>query len=142
MGSRPRTTWSAAQNDVFEAMAATTSTTMTLAGAGQTARLRVGRVSPGYFGVFGIRPVLGRAFAPEDETAGRDRVVVLSNPHVQSVFGADRGIVGRAIVLDGQTFTVVGVLPAESSFDRGRTRSGVRSPSGRVSAPATITGCR
>ena len=109
------------QNDVFEAIAATTSTTMTLAGAGETARLRVGRVSTGYFGVFGIRAVLGRTLVPEDEQPGRDRVVVLSNRTWRSVFGADRGIVGRAIVLDGQTFTVIGVLPAGSSFDRGRT---------------------
>ena len=59
------------------------------------------------------------------------------------VFGADRGIVGRAIVLDGQTFTVVGVLPAESSFDRGRDRdTRVRSPSVPVERAATITGCR
>ena len=109
------------QNDVFEAMAATTSTTMTLTGAGETARLRVGRVSTGYFGVFGIRTVLGRTLVAEDEQPGRDRVVVLSNRTWQSVFGADRGIVGRPIVLDGQTFTVIGVLPADSSFDRGRT---------------------
>ena len=54
------------QNDVFEAMAATTSSTMTLAGTSQTARLRVGRVSTGYFGVFGISPVLGRTLLPED----------------------------------------------------------------------------
>jgi putative ABC transport system permease protein len=109
------------QNDVFEAMAATTSTTMTLSGAGETARLRVGRVSTGYFGVFGIQAVLGRTFVAEDEQPGRDRVVVLSNRTWQSLFGADRGIVERAIVLDGQTFTVIGVLPADSSFDRGRT---------------------
>ena len=109
------------QNDVFEAMAATTSTTMTLSGAGETARLRVGRVSTGYFGVFGIQAVLGRTFVAEDEQPGRDRTVVLSNRTWQSLFGADRGIVGRAILLDGQTFTVIGVLPADSSFDRGRT---------------------
>ena len=108
------------QNDVFEAMAASTSATMTLAGADQTARIRVGRVSTGYFGVFGIRPVLGRTLLPEDEQPGRDQVVVLSNRTWQSLFAADRGIVGRGIVLDGQTFTVVGVLPADSSFDRGR----------------------
>ena len=109
------------QNDVFEAMAATTSSTMTLAGAGDTARLRVGRVSTGYFGVFGIRPVLGRTLKADDEQPGRDRVVVLSNRTWQSVFGADPTLVGREIVLDGQAFTVIGVLPAASAFDRGRT---------------------
>jgi len=109
------------QNDVFEAMAATTNIPMTLAGAGEIARLRVGRVSAGYFDVFGIGATLGRTLMAEDEQPGRDRVVVLSNRTWRSVFGADRTIVGRAIVLDGQTFTVIGVMPAESAFDRGRT---------------------
>ena len=48
-------------------------------------------------------------------------MVVLSNRAWQSVFAADRTIVGREIVLDGQTFTVIGVMPVGSAFDRGRT---------------------
>jgi putative ABC transport system permease protein len=109
-----------AQNDVFETMAATTTTTMTLAQAGDSARFFVGRVSAGYFEVFGVRPALGRTLRGDDEQPGRDQVVVLSNRAWQSAFGADRTIVGRAIVLDGQSFTVVGIMPAGSAFDRGR----------------------
>ena len=109
------------QNDVFEAIAATSTVTMTLAGTGDTARLRAGRVSAGYFDVFGVRPALGRTLVPDDELAGRDRVVVLSNRVWQTVFAGDRAIVGRDIVLDGQAFTVIGVMPGGSAFDRGRT---------------------
>ena len=83
--------------------------------------MRVGRVSAGYFDVFGVRPALGRTLLADDEQPGRDRVVVLSNRAWQSVFAADRTIVGREVVLDGQTFTVIGVMPGGSAFDRGRT---------------------
>ena len=108
------------QNDVFEAIAASSMTTMTLSGAGESARLRAGRVSAGYFDVFGVRPAIGRTLVADDEQPGRDRVAVLSHRVWQSVFGADRGIVGREAVLDGQGYTVIGVMPAGSAFDRGR----------------------
>jgi putative ABC transport system permease protein len=109
-----------AQNDVFETMAASTMTPMTLARAGDSARFLVGRVSAGYFDVFGVRPVLGRTLVGDDEQPGREHVVVLSNRAWQSAFGADSTIIGRAIVLDGQSFTVIGVMPSASAFDRGR----------------------
>jgi putative ABC transport system permease protein len=108
------------QNDVFDSIAAMSNVTMTLSGAGETARLRVARVSAGYFDVFGVRPALGRTFVAEDEQPGRDQVVVLSNRIFQSIFAGDRNIVGHAVVLDSQTFTIIGVMPAASAYDRGR----------------------
>lgn len=109
------------QNDVFESMAATTAAAMTLSRAGETARLNTGRVSAGYFEVFGARAALGRTFAAEDEQPGRERVVVLSHRTWRSVFGADPGVLGSTIELDGLPFTVIGVMPGGSAFDRGRT---------------------
>jgi putative ABC transport system permease protein len=109
------------QNDVFETMAALSGTTMTLSQSGDTTRLRGARVSPGYFDVFGVQPAIGRTFVADDEQPGRDQVVVLSNKIWQSAFGGDPNVVGRHVVLDEQSFTIVGVMPAASAFDRGRT---------------------
>jgi putative ABC transport system permease protein len=110
-----------AENDVFETMAATTGTTMTMSDAGGTKRLRGQRVSAGFFDIFGVTAALGRTFVAEDEQPGHERVVVLSHRIWESAFGADPGVVGRSVVLDDQGFTVIGVLSPTSAFDRGRT---------------------
>jgi putative ABC transport system permease protein len=109
------------ENDVFETMSAVTGSMMTLSGAGETKRIQTARVSAGYFDVFGARASLGRTFVADDEQAGREQVVVLSNKIWQSVFGADPAVVGRSMLLDGQSYTVIGVMPGTSAFDRGRT---------------------
>jgi putative ABC transport system permease protein len=70
------------------------------------------RVTKGFFEVFGLEPLLGRTFTPEEYTPGRNRVVVLSYGTWALRFGADPGIVGRAIRLNGQPHVVVGVMPA------------------------------
>jgi hypothetical protein len=68
--------------------------------------------SGNYFDVLGIKPFLGRAFLPEeDQTPGSHPVAVLSYPCWQKRFGADPAIVGRTILLNNHTFTVIGVAP-------------------------------
>jgi putative ABC transport system permease protein len=69
-------------------------------------------VSPNFFEVLGARPELGRTFAPGDS---KDHVVVLSHAIWTGLFGGDRGIQGKNIAIDGTTYTVVGVMPAEFS---------------------------
>jgi predicted permease len=105
-------------NEVFDFMAAQTFGAATLTGAGDPVQLRGGRVSPHFFEIFGIRPALGRTFLPDEDQPGKDRVVVLSNVLWVNQFGADPTIVNRTILLDNQPHTIVGVLPAGSSFDR------------------------
>ncbi len=69
------------------------------------------------FSVLGVKPVLGRSFTPDEEAPGGDRrVAVLSHGFWQRCFGADREILGRTITLDGEGWTVVGVLPAGFEF--------------------------
>ena len=70
------------------------------------------RVTQGFFEVFGVAPLYGRTFTPEDYTAGRNQVVVLSHGTWAQRFGAEPGIVGRVVRLNGQPHTVVGVMPA------------------------------
>ncbi len=57
-------------------------------------------------------------FLPEEDQVGRDRVVVLDDALWRRRFGADRGIVGRTITLNGEPYTVVGVLPPDFRFPK------------------------
>ncbi|HEY6249084.1 MAG TPA: ABC transporter permease, partial [Candidatus Angelobacter sp.] len=70
------------------------------------------RVSASYFDVLGIHPFLGRSFSREEDLPGGPPVVLLSYELWKSVFNLDREILGKAIRLKGEPFTVVGVLPA------------------------------
>ena len=106
-------------NDVFDFMAAQTGWSVTLAGVSEPVQLRGGQVSARYFDIFGIRAALGRTFLPHEDQRGNERVVVLTHSLWVNQFGADSSIVDRTVLLDSQPYTVVGVLPAGSAFDRG-----------------------
>src|SRR5688572_28714782 len=112
------------QSRAFEAMAAQTGAGMSYspaAAAGSTGEprlLRVALVSAPYFEVFGTKAALGRTFARDEDQPGREKVVVLSHRLWLNLFGADSHIVGRDILLNGDPYTVVGVLPGNSEFDR------------------------
>jgi putative ABC transport system permease protein len=69
------------------------------------------RVSSTFFPVLGANPILGRNFMPEEEELGRSHVVILSYGLWKRRYGADRGIVGKPIRIDGEDFTVIGVMP-------------------------------
>jgi predicted permease len=83
------------------------------ADARATPRVKTGvLVSGNYFSVLGVEPALGRGFRPEEDTVpGRDAVVVVGHRFWEQELGADRAAVGRPIRLNGDDFTVVGVLP-------------------------------
>jgi putative ABC transport system permease protein len=74
------------------------------------------RVSANFFPVLGVKPMLGRTFREEEELPGRDREVILSYGLWKRRYGADVGIVGRSIKIDGEDFTVVGVMPRDFSW--------------------------
>jgi len=110
------------EGDVFDTMVATSGDSMTLSGQGDPIMIRVGRVSAGYFRVFAIPPALGRTFAPDEDRPGKDAVVVLSHRTWMTQFGGDPRIVGQSIALDSRPFTVIGVMPEGSAFDRAFNR--------------------
>lgn len=101
----------------FEALGAEAPISMALTGTGDAVRLDGRAVTAEYFRVFEVGVQLGRTFQPRDAAPGNDTVVVLSNATWQTVFGADRGIVSRKILLDGQPHEVIGVL-RPGAFDR------------------------
>ncbi len=83
----------------------------------QNARRLAGRmVTPEFFRVFGVQPLLGRAFGAEDATEGHQRVAILGWGVWQNAFAGDAGIVGRTISLDGDSYAVVGVMPPGFDF--------------------------
>jgi putative ABC transport system permease protein len=106
------------QSTSFEAMVASTGGSLTMTGQGDPVLLRAGRVSAGYFEVFRVAPLLGRTFAPDEDTPGKEHVIVLSHRLWATQFGSDPGIVGKAITLNAEPYTVIGVMPANSPFDR------------------------
>jgi putative ABC transport system permease protein len=105
------------QNTVFDYMAAQTGGAVTLSGLAEPVRLRGARVGPHYFDIFGIKPVIGRTFAADEDQPGKANVAVLSHRLWETQFGADPAIASRKVVLDGQPYTIIGVLPA-GAFDR------------------------
>ena len=111
-----------AQSTVFETVVAATGGAMTLSGRGDPALLRVGRVSTGYFDIYGIKPAIGRTFQPGEDEFGKHYVIVLSHALWQTQFGSDLQIVGQKIILDDEPYTIVGVMPAGTAFDRGFNR--------------------
>src|SRR5690349_12246426 len=95
----------------FEEISILRRATYNVAGDERAERVNGVRVSANYFRVFGVRPQLGRAFLPEEETAGNDRVIVLSDAYWRRRFAADPAVVGRPLLLNGWQYTVVGVMP-------------------------------
>lgn len=69
------------------------------------------QVSPSFFRVLGVQPLMGRWFEEEEKTEGRHRVVMLSYAFWQSSFGGDPGVLGKIVEIDGENFEVVGVMP-------------------------------
>ena len=103
-------------NRVFEAVATYRTQEVHLGDESAAQSLRGLRVSSGFFRTIGFRPRLGRAFDARELEAGGPPVVILGDGVWRTRFGADPGILGRQIRLDGESRTVVGILPPEFRF--------------------------
>lgn len=95
----------------FESMSAFSLASVNLATRDESERVSILKVNAGMFPMLGVRMALGRAFLPEEDRPGAARVAVLSNSLWRRRFGSDGGLVGRMVILDGNPYTVVGVLP-------------------------------
>ncbi|MPY91355.1 MAG: FtsX-like permease family protein [Luteitalea sp.] len=107
-------------NRVFSDMAAIRERNFNLTGRGEPERLYGARVSANLFPLLGVQPELGRTFLPEEDTPGREGMVLISHDLWNRRFGADPGIINRTLSLDGQPHLVVGVMPAGFLFPTGR----------------------
>ncbi len=79
---------------------------------GEPHRVNTGVVSSQYFDLFGIKPMLGRAFTEADDVMGAEPVLILSHAFWQSQFGSDPNVIGRTVRMNDNNHTIVGVLPA------------------------------
>jgi predicted permease len=100
-----------ARNTAFASMATMTRHDVQLTGAGEPTVLRAFAISSGYFRTLGLAPARGQEFSFDDERAERGTGVLLSDALWRSRFGADPGVLGRTIMLDGMPYTVAGVMP-------------------------------
>ena len=102
-----------ARNHTFAAMSTTRGLRMTLTGAGEPEGLDARMVTAAYFDVMRVRPLLGRAFLPEEDKYGAQPVTILSYGFWQRHFGGDQNAIGQTVTLDDRPFTVVGVMPRD-----------------------------
>jgi putative ABC transport system permease protein len=101
-----------AQTTAFSNMAASTADEFTLSGGTQPERVAGWRVTADYFRVLGVEPALGRAFAPGEDQAGHERTVILSEGLWRRRFAADPRAIGRTVKIDGDEYTIIGIMPS------------------------------
>ncbi|MGH9435346.1 MAG: ABC transporter permease, partial [Terriglobia bacterium] len=112
--------------DIFANTAAISDQNFDLTGAGQPEHLVGFRVSSGYFPLVGVKPILGRWFLPSEDKPGASHVVVITENLWEGAFGSDPKLIGKSIALDGENYTVVGVMP--SSFQLPNTAPDLWTP--------------
>ena len=98
------------QSTVFDGMAATSYRSFNLTGVGEPERLDGRRVSANLFDFLGVKPIIGRTFVPQEDKPGT-KVVLLNESLWQRRLGGDPSVIGRALNLNGEPHTVIGVLP-------------------------------
>jgi hypothetical protein len=91
-------------------MAAFQQGTYNLNGRGEPMEVEGEQVSADFFSVLGARPGFGRAFSSDEDQPGSPRVAVLSNGLWKERFGPDRSLIGHEISIDGNRFTVIGIM--------------------------------
>jgi putative ABC transport system permease protein len=99
------------QNSVFEGIVAFRSQNFVMTGAGDPERLNGRQVTAGFFPTLRLRPILGREFSAEEDKVGAEKVALLGEGFWTRRFARDPGILNKSLVLNGEPFTVIGVLP-------------------------------
>jgi putative ABC transport system permease protein len=107
------------QNHAFQAMAAYESASFNLTAHEQSERVDGAIVSTNLFLLLGVQPVLGRGFTARDGEPGAARVVVLSDRLWKEEFAGSPNILGQKLLMNGEVFTIVGVMPASFQFPSG-----------------------
>ncbi len=104
------------QNQSFESMAAAQVWGPNLTGQDRPEAIKAMQTTADMFGLLGVSPALGRTFNADEDKPGNERVVVLSDRLWQRRFGADKNVIGRQITLDGNGYTIIGVMPPDFQF--------------------------
>ena len=104
------------ENQTFSSMAMYRNQDYNFTGAGQAERLSGFMISASFFQTLGVRPILGRDFGAADDQVGAAPVVILGGGFWKRRFGSSRGILGKALTLNGTSYTIVGVIPPGFTF--------------------------
>lgn len=106
----------ARQTRTFARLGAFEGASFNLTGDGDPARVDGARVSAAFFAALGVEPRVGRTFSEQADRPGGPRETVISDQLWRRRFGSDPAIVGRTVLLNGEAFTVVGIMPAGFAF--------------------------
>ena len=104
------------QSSSFEQMAAYGFRSFTVGGKERPEAIQAAAVASDFFPLLRVQPLLGRTFAPDEDRPGQGHVVVLSYNFWGDHFASDRNVVGRTILLDGENYSIVGVMPETFRF--------------------------
>jgi predicted permease len=104
------------QNQVLDGLAAYAGGGGIMSGRGESERVAAPAATANFFSVLGVEPIIGRTFQPGEDKPGAPRTVVLTYPMWQRRFGGDPAIVGQSLTINGDGYTVIGVLPATFQF--------------------------
>jgi predicted permease len=104
------------QSRAFEAMGAAQAWSPNLGTADRTERVRGMRMTSDVLPLLGVPPLLGRTFTTQEDLPGYDHTVVIGYGFWQRVFSGDTNVLGRPLLLDGEPYTVVGVMPRTFAF--------------------------
>jgi len=107
------------ENQTFSAMAISRRTSFSLIGTGEAEQVDGRWVSAVFFSVLGVKPALGRDFAPGEDERGAGPVVLISAELWQRKFSGAPDVLGKSLTLDNKSYTIVGVLPASFTLYRG-----------------------
>src|SRR5215831_3754568 len=127
-------------NRSFSAMAAYRSTGYNLTGAGEPENLRGEMISAGFFEILGVTPLRGRTFRPEEDRLGANPTVMITEGLWKRKFGSAPDIIGKPLILNDVSRTVIGVVPSNfhlriQNFQRGQSLIDVYTPVGEYNEP-------
>ena len=127
-------------NRTFSSLAAYRSTGFNLTGAGEPERVHGEMISAGFFEILGVTPRIGRTFTADEDRLGANPTVMLSEGFWKRKFASDPHIVGKTLILNDVSRTVVGVVPSSfhltiQNFQRGTAKIGVYTPVGEYNEP-------
>jgi predicted permease len=100
-------------NKTLSALAVSRGTGFNLTGMGDAEEIRAQLVSSDFFPLLGVKPLIGRLFAPHEDEVGREPLALISEGLWERKFGSRTDVLGKVLTLDGRDYTIVGVLPAD-----------------------------
>ena len=103
-------------SQTFSSMAIYRNQDYNFTGIAEPERLTGYMISAGYFSTLGVQPILGRTFRPDDDHVGAAPVVILGGGFWNREFGSSPGVIGKSLILNGASYLIVGVMPANFTF--------------------------